>query len=212
MTQALTETFDQSYYMDGVRSGKSNYQDYKWLPDLTIPACRKIAEYLGAGPTESIVDIGCARGFAVKAFRQLGYRAYGYDISEWAIANCDPDVRQWVSNEFPKRSFDWATIKDCAEHVPFCELSALVRRLSEQVSKGMLFIVPLAEVTGGKYIRKEDEMDATHIIRWTLDDWIAFLEENAPEFNVNASYNIHGIKPAASATRHSCGFFTLIRP
>lgn len=212
MNQPLTEVFDEAYYMDGIRSGKSNYLDYKWLPELTIPACQKVADYLGARPMESILDVGCARGFAVKAWRQLGYRAFGYDISQWAIANCDPAVRSWVSNTFPKRSFDWATLKDCAEHIPHDELRLMVIELSERISKGMLFIVPLAEKKGGRYVRDEDEMDKTHINRWTLEDWIEFLEDNAPDFNVNASYNIHGIKPAASITRHSCGFFTLIRP
>lgn len=208
----MTNPFDRDYFMDGINTGKSNYVEYSWKPLLTIPACQRVAEYLGMRPMDSIVDIGCARGFGVKAWRQLGYRAYGYDISRWAIGNCDPDVTEWVSNEFPSRSFDWANLKDLAEHVPMMELGRMINALSFKITKGMLFIVPLAEKTDGRYIRDEDEMDSTHLIRWTLDDWIDFLERHAPDFNVNASYNIHGIKPAASQVRHSCGFFTLIRP
>lgn len=211
-TPVTEETFDEAYYMNGLASGKSNYQNYRWMPELTVPACQRIAEYLGARPMERIIDIGCARGYFVKAFRQLGFRAFGHDISRWAIENCDPAVRSWVSNEFPKCSFDWAILKDLAEHVPLDALRELVGKLVNQVSKGMLFIVPLTHEHGGRYVRNEDEMDQTHVIRWTLDDWICFLEHHAPDFNVNASYNIHGIKPAASAVRHSCGFFTLIRP
>ncbi len=208
----MNQVFTHDYFMRGPSSGLSNYVAYSWRPELTVPACRKIAHYLGMAPYESIYEIGCARGFYTKAFRMLCYRAYGYDVSEWAIANCDPDVKEFVSNSFPKRAFDWAFAKDTLEHIDPKDLYLLINTLNDRTTKGMLFIVPLAETRGGRYIREEDERDVTHVNRWTLNDWITFLEEAAPDFNVNASYNIHGIKPAAALAPHSCGFFTLIRP
>jgi hypothetical protein len=204
--------YGESYFMNGPAAGLSNYIAYSWRPDLTVPACQKIMHYIGAHPYDSILDVGCARGYYVKALRQLCYHAHGYDISEWAIANCDPDVKEFVSNDFPKRAFDWAILKDCAEHIYPKDLFILVNTLNDRVTKGILLIVPLAESRGGRYIREEDERDVTHVNRWTLTDWMTFLEEAAPDFNVNASYNIHGIKPAAALTPRSCGFFTLVRP
>ncbi len=204
--------YGESYFMNGPASGLSNYVAYSWRPELTLPACQKIARYLGARPYDAILDVGCARGFYVKALRQLCFHAYGYDVSEWAISNCDPDVKEFVSNSLPKRAFDWAILKDVAEHIEPRDLFLLVNTLNDRLTKGMLIIVPLAESRGGRYIRDEDERDVTHVNRWTLNDWIVFLEEAAPDFNVNASYNIHGIKPAAALVPHSCGFFTLIRP
>lgn len=204
--------FDQDYYLNGIATGKSNYVNYGWCPSLTLPACAKIAEYLGLRRGDSIIDVGCARGYMVRAFRELGYRAYGQDTSVWAIENCDSQALGYVSTDFHNRAFDWAISKDTLEHVPEPELSKLVSHLNETISKGMLFIVPLTLTRGGKYLRDEDEMDVTHVNRWTLDDWISFFEEHAPGFNVNASYLIHGIKPAAAQVKHSCGFFTLIRP
>lgn len=204
--------FDEDYFMDGIRQGRSNYENYRWLPELTIPACQKVVEYLGIRIGESLLDIGCSRGFYVRAFRGVGIKAWGSDISEWAIANCDPLVTAWVSNQTPDRAFDWVHAKDVAEHIPQDDLARLLSRLNRTVSKGMLFIVPLAVARGGRYVRVEDERDATHVIRWTLEDWINFFEEAAPGFNVNASFHIHGIKPASATDLHSCGFFTLIRP
>lgn len=204
--------FTEDYFMRGPETGLSNYRDYSWKPDLTVPACKKIAEYLGMRRGDSVLDVGCSRGYYVRAMRMLGYRAFGYDISEWAIQNCDREVAEYVGNEFPKRAFDWVTMKDVAEHIQLHGLATLVETLNQCVTKGMLIIVPLAFERGGPYIRNEDEMDRTHVIRWTMDDWIAFLEDHADGFNVNASYNIHGIKPAAAKVRHSTGFFTLVRP
>lgn len=204
--------FTESYFMRGPEMGVSNYSNYTWKPDLTIPACRKIMHYLGAHQFDSVLDVGCARGYYVKALREICYRSFGFDISEWAIANCDPDVKEFVSNEWPKRAFDWAVLKDCGEHMTTNDLAATMGSLNNQITKGMLVIVPLSFSLGGRYVRAEDEMDSTHIIRWTLDEWVRFLEDNAPDFNVNGSYNIHGIKPCASTSPHSCGFLTLIRP
>jgi len=204
--------FTEDYFMRGPETGLSNYRQYSWKPELTIPACRKVAEYMGIRVGDSTLDVGCSRGYYVKAMRILGYRAFGYDISEWAISNCDPDVKEFVSNELPKRAFDWATLKDVCEHIPLDSLTRLIRRLNDSITKGMLIIVPLADNTGERYVRDEDNADSTHVIRWNLNEWITFLEEAAPDFNVNGSYNIHGIKPAAGKDYHSCGFLTLIRP
>jgi hypothetical protein len=29
--------YDADYYLDGLNSGKSNYENYSWMPDLTLP-------------------------------------------------------------------------------------------------------------------------------------------------------------------------------
>lgn len=206
------EVFGEEYFMRGRETGVSNYTNYSWKPELTIPACQKIKEYLGMRSGESFLDYGCSRGFYVKAMRIIGVKAFGVDVSEWAIKNCDSDVISHVSNTLPKRSFDWAMLKDLCEHLTLKQATDLIGILNDRITKGILVIVPLAKETHGEYIRKEDEQDVTHVIRWTLDGWIKFLENAAPDFNVNASYNIHGIKPASSTVPHSCGFLTLIRP
>lgn len=205
------EPFTRDYYMNGPVTGISNYSDYHWIPELTIPACRAIAEHLGMRKKASILDVGAARGFYVKAFRELGFEAYGNDISEWAVENCDPAVKEWMSTAIPAREFDWVTLKDVAEHIPVEKLSALIEGLSAITLKGMFFVVPIAESSGGRYLRIEDESDVTHVNRWTLDEWISFLEDNAPGFTVSASYHIDGIKPASVEVRHSCGFLTLTK-
>lgn len=204
--------FTKDYYLRGPATGLSNYENYRWLGEPTMQACNKIMEYLGMRRGESVVDIGAALGFYVKAFRLLGMRAYGVDISEWAVASADPLIRKHMSTTMPDRAFDWATLKDVCEHLEYRTLVEMIQMLNCTISKGAFILVPLAEKTDGAYIRPEDERDVTHLIRWTLDDWLNFLEINAPDFNVNGSYHIYGIKPASQTARHSCGFFTLTRP
>lgn len=40
-----------------------------------------------------VLDVGCAKGFMVKAFREQGIAAWGVDVSEYALSTAPEDVR-----------------------------------------------------------------------------------------------------------------------
>lgn len=205
--------FDADYYLRGVETGKSSYCDYSWKPDLSLPFARSLQWYLGLKSEDVVLDFGCARGYLVKALRMNGLNARGTDISEWAIANCDPDVKPHVSNELTTGHmiYDWVVCKDTAEHIHLDDLRDLLPKLGASSRKGLFFVVPLTGYFGGAYLRPEDEADPTHKVRYTLPDWLKLFQQTLPDFNANGSYHIHGIKPASSQVPQSCGFFTLTR-
>jgi len=208
-----TTPFTEDYYLRGKEKGLSNYQNYRWLPDQTLPFARHLQWHLGLKSEDVILDHGASRGYLVKALRMNGLNARGMDISEWAVENCDPSVKDCMSTELVTGSmiYDWVISKDCWEHIPEPVLRDLVPALGKSVRKGIFIVVPLTGYTSGRYIRDEDESDPTHQIRFTLPDWLLFLTDLLPEFNVTGSYCIHGIKPAAEQKRQSCGFFTMTR-
>lgn len=51
------------------------------------------------GEWRKILVVGCGKGFLVKYFRDKGYDAYGTDISNYAVENCHPDVKDYVFRE-----------------------------------------------------------------------------------------------------------------
>lgn len=155
----------------------------------------------------------CARGFFVKALRMQGMQAYGYDHAEWPIQNCDEAVKPYVSNTLTlaPMSYDHIWMKDVAEHMSVNQLMDLIPKMCEASRKSILIIVPLTSYFGGKYLREEDESDPSHVIRFTLDDWLKFFSGLAKDFAVYGSYHLHGLKPASSQVPHSCGFFRLVR-
>ncbi|KKK87846.1 hypothetical protein LCGC14_2749150, partial [marine sediment metagenome] len=112
----LSDVFDEAYFRDGT---KSLYRDYRWLPATTAAACQAMCLRLPIHISESIIDVGCARGFYVRAWRQiLRYQAWGTDISSWAVANCDPEVAGYLALSEDGKSivwpgpFSWAVAKD----------------------------------------------------------------------------------------------------
>ncbi len=211
----MTNPFTEEYYLRGPESGLSNYVDYSWKPDLTIPACRAIMRYIGLQPSETILDWGAARGYMVRGYRELGVAAWGYDISKWAIENCDPAVVAYVSNRCPLNAPYWIVAKDVLEHVLFKDLKDTIRFFMEGARKGVLICVPLTAEPEGSYILEVDNQDSTHVIRWPFEHWLAFLQgciddSNAP-FVVNGSFRLPGLKEYGGLRHNGCGFFTLRR-
>lgn len=199
--------------MDGVRSGVSNYENYTWVGEATLPLASSMKKLLCMNHGDNVLDVGASRGFLVKAFRILGLRAFGFDISEWAVENCDPEVSEYMRTSYDNApmSYDFITAKDVFEHIEPDLLEAMMMDFSRMMKKSMLIIVPLTGIDGGKYLCPRDEMDSTHVNRWTLPTWIKFLENIDRRLVVSGGYYVPGIKQANSSWEHSCGIITIRR-
>ncbi len=44
---SVIEFYDRDYYERGLASGKSNYDNYRWIPELTFPMAMTIIDVLG---------------------------------------------------------------------------------------------------------------------------------------------------------------------
>lgn len=202
--------FDEDYFLRGKETGVSNFENYRWLPDQTIALAWNLRRYLALKDDDSILDFGCARGFLCKAMRKIGVQAWGYDISDWAIQNCDEDVKPFVSNHLNGSSYSAIVSKDTLEHIPLEDLRGLLRWMSGASSK-LFFILPLAKKTGGEYVHPKEELDATHVNRFTLTDWMLLFQDCLPSYVVNASYFYPGLKPGALEVEQGYGFFLCTR-
>ena len=183
--------FTEDYYERGRESGLSLYENYRWLPDLTLPMAQALIDGLGLGPTDRILDFGCAKGYLVKALRQLNRSAWGCDISEYALSQADKDTEIFLFHAGELSAhYDWTLCKDVLEHVEEAELPALLKVLRAHTSR--LFIaVPLGN--NGAYTIPEMEQDVTHRIRRPLWWWAGLLEE-AGFTKVQSSFSMRGVK------------------
>lgn len=84
----ISREYGQMYF-DGPREyGYGGYRyDGRWKP-----VAKDIIEHFGLRKGDRVLDIGCAKGFLVKDLMELGIDAYGIDISEYALKNCEPEV------------------------------------------------------------------------------------------------------------------------
>lgn len=195
--------FDKDYYENGVLTKKSLYENYRWLPELTIPLANEIVEIMSnskerdESECKTILDFGCAKGFLVKAFRELGHDSYGIDVSQYAISESPDEIKEYVRCvDLSKDSFpiewmpiDYIVAKDVLEHLVKDELFIQLEKL-RSLSSRILVVVPLGD--GKNYFIDEYGRDPSHFIKEDLDWWIKTL--NKYGFNVQGTYEVGNLK------------------
>jgi SAM-dependent methyltransferase len=173
---SLKDTFNREYFEDGVRHRVSAYENYKWMPERTI---REASSLINNIQFERVLDFGCAKGFMVHALRLLGKDAHGVDVSEYAVSNCHPKVKDYLtvieSVEDIKGGWDLIVAKDVLEHIPKEELPNVLSALRRRCK--YLFIgVPLGD--GVRYRIREYEMDITHVVREPEEWWLTTIVDS----------------------------------
>jgi len=86
--------YDAGYFETGT---KSNWQDgYTWPSFAGV--FTEAARFLTAtfDDATSFLDVGCAKGFLVRALREAGKTCWGVDHSHWALAHAEPAARPYL--------------------------------------------------------------------------------------------------------------------
>ena len=93
---ALAKKFDFDYW-DGDR--KICYGGYKYIPNRWDDVIKKMISYYDLDSNARILDIGCGKGFMMYDFINLMPKAEvrGIDISEYAIDNCKPEIKNYIT-------------------------------------------------------------------------------------------------------------------
>ena len=207
----MSEFFDKDYFQSGLETGKSNFQNYRWLPELTMSLAMTLIDKLNIKKDYHILDFGCALGFLVKAFRLLHREAWGVDISEYAIRNADPVIKRYCHHASKLQGlpsqFDVCIAKDVFEHMILTDLQNLLTNFFFYHTTTLFVVVPLGR--RGKYVAPANDLDKSHIICEDLKWWRDLFEQSGWDIK-EESYKIEGIKDAYyEKYPKSHGFFIL---
>jgi SAM-dependent methyltransferase len=185
------ELYDKDYYEHGIETGKSNYQNYRWIPELTIPMAMTIIDFLQIAKGEMVLDFGCAKGYLVKALRMLHRNAWGVDISSYALSFADPEIRSFLVNDLNKLdglNFKYIICKDVLEHITEFDLRKLL--ISFKARK-LFSVIPLGD--NGVFVAPSNQTDVTHITCRPRDWWLTLFEETGWSCTYE-SLRVDGIK------------------
>ena len=91
----LSKNFGKDYW-DGDR--RVCYGGYQYLEGRWEKVARAIARHYPLPNKPKILDLGCGKGFLLYDFLKVipDAEVYGIDISEYAIENCKPEIRNRV--------------------------------------------------------------------------------------------------------------------
>jgi hypothetical protein len=97
-----------------------------------------------------VFDIGCAKGFLVKALRNLGVEAYGIDVSDYAIELADPSVRSYlwrmsVQDLGADEQYDLVHVNGVLVYLSMREIKRALRRFHDIARVGVMVEGPTRE-------------------------------------------------------------------
>lgn len=154
--------YDADYFENGRVTGKSWLMNYKWLPRRSFKEAFAFIDTLKLDETHYVLDFGCAKGFLVKALRELEIMADGCDISEYALSfaphgcwNCA------LEEKWENKRYTHVLAKDVFEHLQEAQLMECLEKIST-ISSVIMCVVPMGD--NGVYRIKEYHTDLSHII------------------------------------------------
>lgn len=105
---------------------------------------QKICKHYNLKKGDSVLEIGCAKGFILVEFHKLGLKVYGQDASSYAVQHAHPDIRKFIqvgdaSNlPYDDDTFNFVLGKEVLPHIPEDKLSLAIKECM-RVSKGSIF-------------------------------------------------------------------------
>lgn len=191
--------FDEDYFERGVEKHISGYTDYHWKPEYVLPLANWIKKKyypLGTFPDSQVLDYGCAKGFLVKALRMFSINASGCDLSDYALTNGEPEVKEYLydmnlEKNFINHQFTVVICKDVLEHIPKDKIAETLKGISRINNAALIAIIPLGD--NGKFRIREYELDITHV---TKEDEVWWTKQfNVAGYDlVEFYYSLEGIK------------------
>lgn len=125
---------------------------------------------------QTVLEIGCAKGFLVKALRDIGVKAYGCDISEYALNEAPEEVKDYLyliditdPEPITLPKFDLVVSYDTFEHLPETSLDNVFAFLEKVGTRYYIKV--------GTPNTPDWQHDSTHITIKPLEFWQERFEE-----------------------------------
>lgn len=164
--------YDENYYSHGYATDTEEAygRHGQWL-DFFSGAARHIRKKIRP---RSVLDVGCAFGLLVEALRDQGVKAWGIDISPYAVSQARADMRDKivegsVLDPLPLqrgKRYDLAICIEVLEHLPPESAALAVQRLCEASDRVLFSSSP------------DDFEEPTHFNVLPTSEWIKLFNAN----------------------------------
>lgn len=159
------------------------YGGYYYHPRFWQATVKRFRDYYNLPENASVLDVGCAKGFMLYDFKQLmpQMTVAGIDISEYAIANCQTEVKPYlqVGNAkklpYPDNSFDLVISINTVHNLPPEECKQALREI-QRVTRSHAFVI----VDAWRNDEEKERIDKWHLNALTymhVDDWVKLFDE-----------------------------------
>jgi glycosyltransferase involved in cell wall biosynthesis/SAM-dependent methyltransferase len=161
--------YDNGYFETGT---KSNWHDgYTWPSFAGV--FTEAAQFLTStfDDANTFLDVGCAKGFLVRALREAGKACWGVDHSHWALAHADPAARPFLieasADALPiDHRFDFVLAFDLLPHLTEAQAVAFFARARALARIGIVAVIRSFEHEDDerRYREADDDADLSHVL------------------------------------------------
>ena len=178
--RAIARKFGREFF-DGER--KHGYGGFTYSSRFWEPVIPTFKNYWNLTNSNSLLDIGCAKGFMLYDIHRLipGINIRGIDISEYAIDNAKEEIKEFLQVgdarllPFEDNSYDVVISINTVHNLDEQDCAKALQEI-ERVSKGNSFI------TVDAYRNNEEK---NRMLKWNLtaktikhvDEWISFFQK-----------------------------------
>lgn len=142
--RAIARKFGKEFF-DGDR--KTGYGGFNYMPRFWQPVIPTFQKHWNLKAGDSVLDIGCAKGFMLYDFTLAipGIKVAGIDVSKYAIENAKPEVKDFLKVAdardlpFEDKSFDVVISVTTIHNLEYDECITALKEI-ERVSRRGSFI------------------------------------------------------------------------
>jgi len=175
----IAKRFGKEFF-DGDR--RHGYGGFKYNSRFWKPVIPDLQKFYGLNSKSSVLDVGCAKGFMLYDMYEdiRGIRIRGVDISEYAIENSHPEIREFLSVAnakslpFKDNSFDLVISINTIHNLKKDDCKIALKEI-ERVSRGKSFIT----VDAYRNDREKELMNNWNLTAETfmhVDGWVEFFK------------------------------------
>ena len=141
---------------------------------------KKMAEAIKQliGTPNKVLEIGMAKGYLVRRMREVGFDAYGCDISEYAVSKSPEEIKPYVrvadACDLPYQNdeFDYIVSFDTLEHVHPDKVETAILELKRVAKNGLILAIAIHNDNSGREIIPVEERPLPdHLTNATWEWW-----------------------------------------
>lgn len=179
--QKIARKFGKEFF-DGER--KYGYGGYKYNPKFWKPVIPTFKNFWNIKENNSILDVGCGKGFMLYDFRNIipQINVRGIDISEYAIENSLPEIKDCLSVAnainlpFENNSFDFVISINTIHNLEIDECAKALKEISRVSRVGSFITVDAYRNEEEKELMYAWNLTAKTIM--SVNDWKNFFKKN----------------------------------
>ena len=177
----IARRFDRAFF-DGER--RHGYGGFNYHPRFWQPVASTFRDHFGLKAGDSLLDVGCAKGFMMHDFAETipGLKVAGIDVSAYAIENAIEDMKPYVqvadasALPFPDQSFDVVVSINTIHNLDRENCGKALREMQRVARRGAFLTVDAYR----------DDEERERMLAWNLtaqtimhtEEWKAFFAEN----------------------------------